>query len=170
MNFSFSSASLVSALLILLCCCSTDKNQTIAENMQAEEELQQSESGPAQVTDVSISGEENGYSFSVTISSPDTGCNQYADWWEVIDLQGNLIYRRILSHSHIDEQPFTRSGGPIEIEQDFEVYVRAHMNNSGYGGRVFKGSVQNGFTSESLSEDFAKALETSAPLPDGCAF
>ncbi len=170
MNFSYSSATIASVLLILFWCCSTDKNQAIAENMQAEEELQQLKSAPAQVTDVSVTGEENGYSFRVTINSPDTGCTQYADWWEVIDLQGNLVYRRILAHSHVDEQPFTRSGGPVEIEQDLEVYVRAHMNNSGYGGGVFRGSVQNGFTSESLSEDFAKTLENEAPQPDGCAF
>ncbi|WP_273567829.1 hypothetical protein [Maribacter halichondriae] len=168
MNFSFSSSHIV--LLMLMCCCSTDKNQDIVENIQAEEEMEQLQPGPARVTDVSITGEENGYSFSVTISSPDTGCNQYADWWEVIDLQGNLVYRRILAHSHVDEQPFTRSGGPVEITKDLEVYVRAHMNNSGYGGRVFKGSVQIGFTSESLSADFAKTLETMAPQPDGCVF
>ena len=33
----------------------------------------------ATVSAVSISGESASYTFSVTVASPDTGCNQYAD-------------------------------------------------------------------------------------------
>ncbi|WP_422859192.1 hypothetical protein ACOKFD_18085 [Flagellimonas sp. S174] len=124
----------------------------------------------ADITAVSVSGNENAYTFSVTISSPDLGCNQYADWWEVIDMEGNLIYRRILAHSHVKEQPFTRSGGQVRISEDTEVYVRAHMNNSGYGPNAFRGSVSNGFNAFELSSDFAKSLESEQSLPNGCAF
>jgi hypothetical protein len=145
--------------------CSTDKEKMLAEN-DASGNLQ----GSAQVTKVTFSGEENAYTFEVTIESPDTGCEQYADWWEVIDLEGNLIYRRILDHSHVTEQPFTRSGEDIEISQDKEVYVRMHMNNSGYVAQAQKGSVVNGFQATELDVTFAKDLEKAAPLPDGCAF
>jgi len=124
----------------------------------------------AVITDVSITGSENNYTFSVTIKSPDQGCNQYADWWEVISEEEELIYRRILGHSHVNEQPFTRSGNPVNITEDKVVYIRAHMNNKGYGTIVFKGSTSSGFSEVTLETSFASQLETAAPLPNGCAF
>ncbi|TMM56174.1 hypothetical protein FEE95_16245 [Maribacter algarum] len=164
----------ISSFLILLvlwmtCCSSTDN--TVDPNFgMEEEEMQETTEGVAEVTDVSVSGGANQYTFSVTISSPDLGCNQYTDWWEVIDLDGNLLYRRILAHSHVNEQPFTRAGGPVAISEDTEVYIRAHMNTTSYGSKVFKGSVSNGFSSEDLDVEFAKSLEETDPLPTGCAF
>jgi hypothetical protein len=129
----------------------------------------------ADVIDVSASGETGAYQFSVTISSPDTGCDQYADWWEVLDEDGNLLYRRILAHSHVSEQPFTRSGGPVSVAADQVVIVRAHMAGAqaqpnGYGGTVFKGSVENGFSEATLEPNFAIGLEAVEPLPSGCGF
>ncbi|MHA7057443.1 hypothetical protein ACWGOQ_0009520 [Aquimarina sp. M1] len=124
----------------------------------------------ASVTNVSVIGEENNYTFSVQIKSPDVGCDQYADWWEIITENGILVYRRILAHSHVNEQPFNRSGGPVAISKDKVVYIRAHMNNKGYGDVVFKGSVFGGFSQEILETDFANELETTVPLPDRCAF
>lgn len=124
----------------------------------------------AVVSAVSISGETGNYSFSVTVESPDTGCNQYADWWEVISLEGDLLYRRILTHSHVDEQPFTRSGGPVAVSSDREITIRAHMNSSGYGEQVFTGSVDQGLLQQTISSSFAGQLEIVDPLPTGCAF
>ncbi len=145
--------------------CSTDKEKMLAEN-DAGSILQ----GVTQVTNIEVSGEENAYTFKVTIESPDTGCDQYADWWEVVDLEGNLIYRRILDHSHVTEQPFTRPGENIELSEAKQVYVRLHMNNSGYAGQAQKGSVENGFQATELDVEFAKGLAEKAPLPNGCAF
>jgi hypothetical protein len=124
----------------------------------------------ANIVSVSASGEPGAYQFSVEISSPDEGCNQYADWWEVIDTEGNLIYRRILQHSHVNEQPFVRSGGPVAIEEDTIVWIRTHMNPEGYGGIVYKGSVQSGFQEGQPEPEFAAELERMPPLPDSCAF
>ena len=124
----------------------------------------------AAVTAVSVAGESRNFSFSVTIESPDTGCTQYADWWEVLSPNGELIYRRILTHSHVDEQPFTRSGSPVEITAIDEVIVRAHMNSVGYGSQVFRGSVEAGFSAETVDSAFAEELEISDPLPNSCAF
>jgi hypothetical protein len=122
------------------------------------------------VLSVSVNGEQGAYNFSVTISSPDEGCNQYADWWEVISQDGDLFYRRILLHSHVNEQPFTRSGGPVSIDSDTIVLVRAHMYPTGYGGLVMKGSVAGGFEPTELSADFASGLAETPPLPEGCNF
>jgi hypothetical protein len=129
--------------------------------------------GPAIVQGVKVSGGENAYNFSVTLKSPDTGCEQYANWWEVIAVDGNtLIYRRILGHSHVDEQPFTRSGGKVAISANTEVIIRAHMHPTGYGeGKiVMKGSVANGFIALDVAADFGADLEGVSPQPSGCAF
>jgi hypothetical protein len=124
---------------------------------------------PASQADV-VSVSVNGDIFSVTVSSPDEGCSQYADWWEIISQDGELIYRRILLHSHVDEQPFTRSGGPVAIEADTIVFVRAHMHPGGYGGIAMKGSLEQGFEQVELSADFASNLAETLPLPEGCNF
>lgn len=124
----------------------------------------------ANVLSVAVRGEQGAYQFSVEISSPDLGCEQYADWWEVIDEHGKLLYRRILTHSHVSEQPFIRSGGPVNIAADTPVWVRAHMNSAGYGGQAFKGTVTTGFQPDKLPSGFADDLAQIAPLPEGCAF
>lgn len=124
----------------------------------------------ADVLSIEVSGSENAFQFSVEILSPDTGCEQYANWWEVVTEDGKLIYRRILGHSHVSEQPFTRSGGPVAIGADTVVIIRAHMHPDGYGGAAFRGSVQDGFEEIQLEADFAPDLEITDPLPDGCAF
>ena len=124
----------------------------------------------ADVTATSVSGRPGAYTFSVTIRSPDTGCSSYADWWEVVTEQGDLLYRRILAHSHVDEQPFTRSGGPVSVAEQTRVVVRAHMNPGGFGGQAYAGTPAGGFLPTDLGADFAAHLERAEPLPTGCAF
>ena len=124
----------------------------------------------ADVISVQVSGSDGAYQFSVQVSSPDTGCDQYADWWEVLTEDGELVYRRVLLHSHVGEQPFTRSGGPAAIQAGTVVWVRAHMNTGGYGGQALKGSVQTGFEPAELSTDYAADLAEQLPLPEDCAF
>ena len=124
----------------------------------------------ADITSVAVTGEAGNYTFAVTISSADTGCDQYSDWWEVADAEtGELVYRRILAHSHINEQPFTRSGGPVPIDPAQNVIIRAHMGGlqSNYGGQAYGGSVNSGFEPV---VDSLPSLETVEPLPTGCAF
>ena len=130
-------------------------------------------SDPAIVQEVKVSGSESSYTFAVTLKSPDTGCEQYANWWEVVSADGkSLIYRRILGHSHVNEQPFTRSSGAVAIAADTEVIVRAHMYSSGYGEGLIamKGSVANGFIAYDAALDFGSSLENADPQPTGCAF
>jgi hypothetical protein len=124
----------------------------------------------ADVNAVQTSGDPGNYTFSVSILSPDSGCDLYADWWEVVDQDEELIYRRILLHSHVNEQPFTRSGGPVPIDKDRVVFIRAHMFPTGYGGTAFQGSIETGFLPVELNADFAPNLTETPPLPDGCNF
>lgn len=168
----------IALLSLSICSCqSTDSNEEEIrmENevlMEDEQEgnVNMNQDDQAVITAVQIAGTVNNYSFNVTIKSPDTGCQQYADWWEVFDEDGNLLYRRILGHSHVDEQPFTRSGGPINISKNQFVYVRAHMNPLGYGSFGFAGTVQDGLEPEMISLTRATNLEETAPLPKNCAF
>jgi len=124
----------------------------------------------ADVLSVQVTGSPGAYQFAVELSSPDTGCEQYADWWEVVSADGELLYRRILLHSHVDEQPFTRSGGPVEIDANTTVYVRAHMNTTGYGGKILTGTVRDGFEPAEVEAGFGSGLERDPPQPEDCAF
>jgi len=146
---------------ILLFSCSNssdnDSSKDISENT-------------AKIVSVTTSGNENNYSFNVGILSPDTGCSQYANWWEVITEGGDLIYRRILGHSHVNEQPFVRSGGSVKIKEDQIVIVRLHMNNTKYSVNTYKGSILKGFSPFKTIDKFATELENQDPLPTGCAF
>lgn len=124
----------------------------------------------ADVVAVQAAGQPGAYHFNVGIRSPDLGCKQYADWWEVVSESGALLYRRVLAHSHVNEQPFTRSGGPVSIQPDTIIWIRAHMNTGGYGGTAFKGSVKTGFKQAIPENGFAAGLAQQSPLPDGCNF
>ncbi len=125
---------------------------------------------PAKVLKVAATGEPNNYTFAVTVSSPDTGCDRYADWWEVITPEAELLYRRVLLHSHVDEQPFIRTGGTVAISPRQEVIVRVHLHPDGYSPNAQKGTVKDGFSDSTLSNDFASSLASVEPLPKNCAF
>jgi hypothetical protein len=142
----------------------------LEESGQGDEAPQAVNTLVADVISVQVSGDPNAYRFSVEISSPDEGCDQYADWWEVFTEDGELFYRRVLAHSHVDEQPFVRSGGPVGIGPDTVVFIRAHMHPGGYGGSVMRGTASSGFEPVDIAPDFAAELENEPPQPTSCAF
>lgn len=153
---------IVSSTIFLFISCSSNSTSNNEEEID--------HSTLAEIVSVTTSGDENNYTFSVGVLSPDTGCEQYANWWEVVSENGDLIYRRILGHSHVNEQPFVRSGGIVPINQNEIVIIRAHMNTSGFGVKTFKGSIANGFNAFETSSSFATNLATVDPLPTNCAF
>ena len=160
------------AILIGMSCNDTTPNpgnMNESEQMDTEDSMSEVDS-LAKIISVSITGIENEYTFSVGISSPDTGCDQYADWWEILSEDGILIYRRILGHSHVNEQPFIRSGGDVSITPDQKVIVRAHMNNAGNGLETYQGSVTEGFEMVTIESGFADHVESQEPQPGDCSF
>ena len=158
---------LVIALTIILSGCSIISE---SQSPQGKPKVVMATNNIAQVLKVEVTGQSNNYTFAVTISSPDTGCDRYADWWEVITPSGELLYRRILLHSHVKEQPFRRTGGAVKIQPQQEVIVRVHMNPDGYSTMAQKGTVESLFSAIALPEDFAPQLASVEPLPQNCAY
>jgi hypothetical protein len=83
------------------------------------------------------------WTFHVTVEHPDTGWEDYADGWDVVVPDGEVLkpdpdspFTRLLLHPHENEQPFTRSQSQIAIPDGVDqVRVRAHDLVDGYGGR-----------------------------------
>jgi len=78
---------------------------------------------------------DNTCRFSVRVRHRDKGWSHYADRWEVLSLDREILATRVLAHPHVDEQPFTRSL-TVEIAPEHKsVIVRAHDSEHGYGGK-----------------------------------
>ena len=83
------------------------------------------------------------WTFTVTVSHPDKGWDDYADGWDIILPDETVIkadesspFTRLLLHPHVGEQPFTRSQSGLSIPADISmVKVRAHDLVDGFGGR-----------------------------------
>jgi hypothetical protein len=77
------------------------------------------------------------WSFRVTVRSADTGWDQYADAWEVAGPDGTVYGTRVLTHPHVEEQPFTRSLSGVEIPAEVRsVTVRARDSVAGFCGEA----------------------------------
>jgi hypothetical protein len=73
--------------------------------------------------------------FDVTIEHEDEGWEHYADGWEVVGPEGNLIASRPLRHPHVGEASFTRSKTGFSIPAKLKwVTVRGHDKIHAYGG------------------------------------
>ena len=78
------------------------------------------------------------WSFSVTLSHPDTGWDHYADGWRVEAPDGTELGYRELLHPHVNEQPFTRSLGGVAVPGDLgEVMIRARDNIDGWATATY---------------------------------
>lgn len=94
--------------------------------------------GEADVLNVHVikSGERT-FTFEVTVSHEDTGWEHYANKWDILDENGNILGTRTLYHPHVNEQPFTRSLSGVEIPQRTKkVKIRAHDSVHEYGGKM----------------------------------
>jgi hypothetical protein len=78
---------------------------------------------------------EGRWRFSATLRHGDEGWDHYADRWDVVAPDGTILGTRVLLHPHVDEQPFTRSLGGVEIPDSIErVTIRANDSRHGPGG------------------------------------
>jgi len=95
--------------------------------------------GEADVLDVSVScGINSICRFDVTVKHDDEGWKHYANRWEILSPDGEVLATRVLAHPHANEQPFTRSLGNVKIPSDLSaVVVRAHDLQHEYGGKEF---------------------------------
>jgi hypothetical protein len=91
--------------------------------------------GKADVVFVEATQEDaEAWSFAVTVRHDDRDRDHWADWWRVRTPDGRELGRRVLLHSHVDEQPFTRDAR-IRIPRDVRtVIVEAHDKVHGLGG------------------------------------
>ncbi len=94
--------------------------------------------GEADVITVKITREGAGsYRFDVSVQHADTGWKHYADKWEVLTPEGDILGVRTLLHPHVGEQPFTRSLSGVKIPATVRrLTVRAHDSVHGYGGKT----------------------------------
>jgi hypothetical protein len=89
--------------------------------------------GCADVIGVEVTG-DGPYTFAVTVASPDTGWEKYADEWRIESESGEVLGVRELTHPHVDEQPFTRSLGGVDVDAGSSVVVAARDSVEGYCG------------------------------------
>lgn len=95
--------------------------------------------GPTSVLDARATANADGtYSLSATLTHRDEGWNHYANKWEVVTPEGQVLGTRTLFHPHVDEQPFTRSLARVEVPIGVtEVIIRGYDNVHGAGERTF---------------------------------
>jgi len=96
--------------------------------------------GEADVVDVRVQMQVDGsYRFDATVRHADVGWDHYADAFEIIGPDGDVLGARVLAHPHVDEQPFTRSLGGVKIPPGVaSVAVRARDKVHGLGGKTYQ--------------------------------
>ena len=76
-----------------------------------------------------------GCTFDVTVTHADEGWDHYADRWEIVGPDGELLAARVLRHPHVGEQPFTRRLANVKIPTAVsQVVIRARDSRHGFGG------------------------------------
>ena len=104
----------------------------------------QSLAGEVQIVDAKATQRGDAWSFSVTLKHADSGWEHYADAWQVVDAQGEVLGTRTLFHPHENEQPFTRSLNGVAISDSLTtVYIKAHDNVHGWAKQRFEIGLQN---------------------------
>ncbi len=81
----------------------------------------------------------NSWTFSVTLKHADSGWDHYADLWQVLTPDGDLLGERVLLHPHVNEQPFTRSLSGVAVPDGLDtVIIRARDTVHGVSSVSFE--------------------------------
>ena len=105
--------------------------------------------------------------FSVTLKHGDEGWDHYANQWDVMTMDGKLLKSRVLYHPHVDEQPFTRSGGPIPVRSHLTVACKHHLAGDPQPDRL-PGQPLVGHVSDRIGTRIADPAQApSAPIYSG---
>ena len=92
--------------------------------------------GKADVVKATAHKSGSTWTISATVRHADEGWKHYANSFQVLTLDGKVLGTRVLVHPHVNEQPFTRSLGGVNIpENTKQVRVRAGDLVHGYGGK-----------------------------------
>ncbi|MEJ8475954.1 hypothetical protein V6575_17820 [Roseibium sp. H3510] len=95
--------------------------------------------GDVEIVNVVAEHESNGWRFDVTLKHADEGWDHYADLWQVIAPNGEVLGERVLAHPHVNEQPFTRSLSGVAIPEGLDtVSVRARDTVHGVAAQVYE--------------------------------
>ena len=72
---------------------------------------------------------------TATVRHGDEGWNHYADRWEILSPDGEILAVRVLAHPHENEQPFARSLSTSAILPQMKyIVIRARDSVHGFGG------------------------------------
>ena len=89
------------------------------------------------IKDVTLRQAGGAWTFDVTLMHGDTGWDDYANGWRVLDPEGRELGVRILAHPHVDEQPFTRSLSGVRVPDGVtEVGIQASDTVGGWSSAV----------------------------------
>ena len=121
--------------LVVVVGCGDTQTETQASTTQAPAAAVSE--GCADVVEATAQRQSDGtWTFSVTVSSADTGWDKYADIWEVRSRDGEVLGARVLTHPHETEQPFTRSLAGVEIPAgESDVVIAAGDSVLGFCGQ-----------------------------------
>lgn len=120
------------AVLVMSSCTSPGAEEQVTSTSAVTSSIA---AGCADVVAATIDSSGDTYNVSATLLSADTGWDKYADAWEVRALDGTVLGTRILAHPHVDEQPFTRTLGGVEIPDGMkEVEIVARDSVAGFCG------------------------------------
>ncbi|UES40420.1 hypothetical protein [Roseibium aggregatum] len=95
--------------------------------------------GEVEIVSAKATGSAGVWTFAVTLRHDDTGWDHYADLWQILTPDGELLGERVLLHPHVDEQPFTRSQSGITIPEGVsQVIIRARDTVHGVSPQEYK--------------------------------